>query len=519
MSASSGVEQPPASVAPEPHAAASSTRPGPLARVRARFAALPLALWACMAVAVMNAAVWSLIVPSFQGPDEPVHFGYVQYFGETGKIPRNLTPYYTPSGDAEVAFQGLPWSLTDHPSWSAEQNARVERELRRGDLGRVSERAAGYASNNPPLYYMLAAAPYRVAHGGTFYDRMYAARFFSSLLAGLTVGLIFMFLRELLPRRPWAWAVGALVVAFQPVFGFIGGVVNIDNLLWAESALLLWMLARSFRRGLTVRRGVAIGLAVLAGMLTKGSMFGLVPGVLLGLALLVWRPGAVPRRQALRGAVASVGVAAVPMALWLYANQALLDRSGESTSGGLAGAGGGEASIGGQLSYLWQFWLPKLPSQFDWFEIYPQYPLWDTVIQGFVGRFGWFQFGFSLTFAKVATVVFFVIFALAVAELWRCRAALRARWRELLVYGVLALGLIALVGVAGYRYKLETDGNFEQTRYYFPLIAFYGAMVALAARGVGRRYGPLAGIAFVVLAAAHGIFAQLLTVERYFVGT
>ena len=103
-------------------------------------------------------------------------------------------------------------------------------------------------------------------------------RLLSALIAGLTVAFTFLFLRELLPDSPWAWTVGALAVAFQPLFGFIGGGVTPDNLLFAASAALIWLLARAFRVGLTPRLGAAIGLAALAGVLTKQAMFGLLPG-------------------------------------------------------------------------------------------------------------------------------------------------------------------------------------------------------------------------------------------------
>ena len=65
-----------------------------------------------------------------------------------------------------------------------------------------------------------------------------AMRLFSSLFAGVMVFFAFMFLRELLPRSPWAWTVGGLVTAFQPVLGFLAGGVNNDNLAIAAAAAL-----------------------------------------------------------------------------------------------------------------------------------------------------------------------------------------------------------------------------------------------------------------------------------------
>jgi hypothetical protein len=53
-------------------------------------------------------------------------------------------------------------------------------------------------------------------------------------------------------------------------------------------------------------------------------------------------------------------------------------------------------------------------------------------------------------------------------------------------------------------------------RYLLPLLPLYGALLALAARGAGRRLLPVAGAAIVVLALAHDVFAQLLLVGRFY---
>ena len=44
----------------------------------------------------------------------------------------------------------------------------------------------------------------------------------------------------------------------------------------------------------------------------------------------------------------------------------------------------------------------------------------------------------------------------------------------------------------------------------------FAAILALAARGAGRRWGPAAGTLIVLLILAHDIFSQLLVVGRYY---
>jgi len=57
---------------------------------------------------------------------------------------------------------------------------------------------------------------------------------------------------------------------------------------------------------------------------------------------------------------------------------------------------------------------------------------------------------------------------------------------------------------------------FEQARYLFPVLALYGAFVALAVIGSGRRWEKAAGVTVVVLAVGHSLFSQLLTIDRFY---
>jgi hypothetical protein len=48
------------------------------------------------------------------------------------------------------------------------------------------------------------------------------------------------------------------------------------------------------------------------------------------------------------------------------------------------------------------------------------------------------------------------------------------------------------------------------------MLALWGALLALAARGAGRRWGPIVGVAIVSLVLAHDLFSQLLVISRYY---
>ncbi len=81
---------------------------------------------------------------------------------------------------------------------------------------------------------------------------------------------------------------------------------------------------------------------------------------------------------------------------------------------------------------------------------------------------------------------------------------------------VIGVGLIGEIAEAGIHYYVDSGYTFEQARYLFPLLAIYALMVVLAARALPRRWAPVLAAALVVLAMAHGFFAETLTISRYY---
>jgi hypothetical protein len=498
--------------------------------VRAQLELVPRAAWICALVGVLTATGWSLIVPLFQVPDEPAHIAYAQYLAETGRPPTGENDRRPFSQQERRLLDALHWKAVTHrpqnrPPGTATTRLRLDRLAERPG-NPVGEGGFTSATNNPPLYYGAAAVVYRLTPSTSLADRIHAMRLLSALLAGVTVLFTFLFLRELLPGTPWAWTVGALVVAFQPLFGFVSGGVNSDNLVFAASAGVFWALAASFRSGLTVRRGVWIGALVAAGMVGKINMLGLLPGVGIGLFLLVRRARGSGRTDALSGAILAAEIVAGVALVYMALNSLVWDRGlffgagGGHPLGSAAGAPGtGDAAhipsrtITDALSYGWQFYLPRLPFMESLFFEYPLRHIW---FNGFVGRFGWLDYALPGIVYNLALAFAGVVVVLAGRELNSHRATLRGRASELATYGAMGLGLLILVNGNGFAVRADGLEGFEQARYLLPLLALYGAIVALAARGVGRRWGPAAGILFVSLAIAHTVLAMLVTLTRYY---
>jgi hypothetical protein len=486
-------------------------------RLRGTLGRVPTAAWVCALAALANGLAWSLIVPPFEVPDENAHYAYVQQIAERGTLPHLIAHEgrLSPAEDAALSTIGFFWMVGErnNPAPFTQPQQRAIETVANADLSARGTGSALSATANPPLYYLLQAIPFKLAPTGTVLDRLAVMRAVSALMGGVTVLLIFMFLRELLPGCRLAWITGALLAAFQPLFGFMSGGVNNDDLLYLAAAGVLWGLARAFRRGLTPATGALIGAFVGLGLVTKLTLLGFVPAVALALVFLIRRAWSVDRPGAWRGATLAVGLSAAPVVVYVLLCHLVWHRS--LIPGGVGGvptSAGRVFDFREELSHVWQLFLPPLWMRHQ----FGYYPLWDTWFKGLVGRFGWLDYGFPSWVYGVALGCTGVVVALAVGGLVGRRRALLARLDELAVYALVAVGLCGEIGVQSYRYLIANGGQFEQARYLLPLLGLYAAVVALAVRRGGRRFGPVLAAGLLVLAIGHDVYAQMLTISRYY---
>ncbi|HEY3960202.1 MAG TPA: DUF2142 domain-containing protein [Solirubrobacteraceae bacterium] len=481
------------------------------------FHRFPLVAW-IMLVACLNAACWSIVSPPFEVVDELAHFSYVKQLAETGQLPRVIEGQA--SQEEAIAAKDLHYLATNEESGrdpiesQTEQNQLQHDLLSASRLPRDGSKAAGVATSEPPLYYTLEAIPYRIAYRGTLLARLQLMRLLSALMAAFTALFVYLFAREALPAVPRAWTVAGLGVALAPLVGSMSGAINPDAMLYAVSAALFYCFARAFRRGLTRRLAGAIGATIGIGLLTKLNFIGLLPGASIGLMMLVVR---VARQTSVRAAcwrlALACGIAAglvllVALAIVLTGNRQLHALGGDLSGYNRPG------SLMSEVGYIWQTYLPRLPGMTNDFPgIFPGRQLW---FNNFIGLYGWGDTVFPNWVYEVVMIPVAAIACLCCRAVFVGRAALRGRWTELLVYLLISIGVMTMVAIASYSNFPRIDAEYGRTRYLFPMLALLGAILALAARGAGRRWHPSAAVLIVMLVLAHDIFSQLLVISRYY---
>ena len=481
---------------------------------------LPRAAWICALVACLNAICWSIVTPPFEATDESDHFAYVKQLADTGSLP---TSGAEKTAEEELeALIGLHYYKVRqqperHTIASHAEQAELEQAMATGPHESGSP-AVGVALSQPPLYYALEAIPYSLAKHDSVLARLQLMRLMSALFAGLTALFTFLFIRETLPDAPWAWTVGGLSVALAPLLGFMSGVVNPDSMLFAVSAAAFYLLAREFRRGLSMRGAAALGAVTAVGLVTKLNFVGLLPGILLGLAVLAVRASRrSPGTGAWRMLALAVGIALSPVLLYvginLLSNRAALGAL-RVISFAIAGLPDVHGSLLMKLDYLWQLYLPRLSGTASYFPgLFPARQLW---FDGYVGLYGFLDTTFPGWVETLALIPAGAIALLCARSLVQARAELRRRVAETAVYASMGLGLLVIVGLSAYKVFPGIDAEYSQPRYLVPLIALLGVVLALAARGAGRRWGPVVGTLIVVLFLAHDIFSQMLVAGRFY---
>ena len=477
---------------------------------------VPTAAWVCALVALLNATAWSIIVPPFQGRDEVDHYAYVEQLVEGGTLPHEPEGFYSYSPGESHVMEALHYAEVRFtpftPSIStAAQQAALESAASSG-ASLESNGTAGGASSAPPLYYALETIPYSLGAGNPLVQ-LQLMRLLSVLLGAITAMLIFFFLREALPAVPWAATVGALCVALQPQFASTTASVNPDALMFALSAATFLCLARGFRRRLTPWLAVALGLATAAGLLTYYSYIGIALGAVGAVVVLAIRDARSRGRQALVAPAIAIGIGLSPGILDALAKAG----SGKHSFGPASSVAGtlGFSSLWHEISYIWEMYLPRLPGMTHYFAgISTWREIW---FDRFVGLYGWMDTMFPNWVENVALILALPVALLCARELILRRQTIRERLPELAGYAIVALGLLAMLGLSSYSSDaVKHEDALGEPRYVLPLLPLFAAAIVLAIRGGGRRFMPVVGVAMLMLFLGHDLFSQLQAIGRYY---
>lgn len=461
-----------------------------------------------VAVAVLtfgSAATWSGITPMMQSSDELSHAAYVQVFAELGHPPRDR------SNSGEVPEEMACWATvtrlqlarhyqTERPPWRRSGEDPCAGMNRKKD-------AAQYQAAQPPAYYAMAMLGYRTAAvlDRPLPDRLLLARLISALLAALTVVGSFLLVREAFPASPWPARAGALAAGLQPVMMFNHGVINSDALVFATTAAIAAVLARTWRRGPTLRRALLLGALIGLGLLAKITFILVVPIAIAVQLFTHLRRRELPLRRRLGLVAAGWGTALVPALAYLFLGSAIWEPDAQEEAHISPPTAVGKLRL---ASYVWQAFLPPLPFMEDEFPG-RRPPAMYVLLNGTTSRLGWWDdYGIGGPWSTLLIVGCVALVGFAVVA-----AARRRAWRlPLAVAAAVAAAYTALLIAA-----LFLPNDFQvQGRYMATLTPLWALAAGTAVAALRPRWQPHAGAVLAVGMAGWTGLALAATVGRWY---
>jgi 4-amino-4-deoxy-L-arabinose transferase-like glycosyltransferase len=366
------------SPAPSP---ASQDGAGTLPPARPRL--LPRARWAKLALAfllvftLVRGGMWAMTQPYFWAPDEDYHFLYVEYLTTQHALPSPDKPLYPDEYPLVIgAMKYDQYSSGPRVDFSGDPKASVRRLDHLPAHDRDPHVAGrGVAVVHAPLYYLAGALVNGTLDDRSPFTRIAAVRWVSSVF-----GVLFVFCAWLLAaqvfRREFLQLTVALLVAVQPMVGFISGIVSNDIAVSAGFAGALALLLFLVRTPPRAAQGLWVGGAIALALLVKSTALALLPlAVLAYLAQgLTWRDR---WREALRSAAIALGAIAV-LAGWWYVRSVIVygSATGQTTQVVPHGSGEPVSHVFSLISewtrltyrtYWWHFYWWEAPRNSIWF--------------------------------------------------------------------------------------------------------------------------------------------------------
>lgn len=489
--------------------------------MRRTLRAVPAPLLALLGAVLLLGVAWTFAVPPFQVPDEGVHVAYTQSIAARGELPgHGPAVLSTDENVALVTAQrgGIRNNMFPRPEWSARAYRRWERTATH--LPDSNGGAYFPQSENPPLYYLYEALPYLAASGGDFFDRLQLMRLWSALLLLVTTTGAWLLAGEVFGRDRLLQLAAASLAGLQPMVTFITSGVNPDAGIIALWSLAFWLGARVLRRGLSVRDGVALGLVVGLAVTEKATSWALVPAALLALVVGFRRARAARVPDAGLRLGTALAAFVLPAGAWVVTATALgrgVTNHAAHRPGIANPSLGSVHSLREFASYVWQYYLPRLPFQTPFQDVGDFgrrfYTTWHET--GWAA-FGWLEvrlpeWTYSLLGLVSAAAILGGVAALA-------RADLRRRVDAALV-GFLLLAAAALMLVlhwVDYTYLTIAHHAVEQGRYVLPLVAVAGLAVAGAVSLAPPRFrAPIVGVLIAGLLTLQ-VGSLAVVAEHYF---
>lgn len=244
---------------------------------------------------ILKGFLISGLFPIFQGPDEPVHYGTVQYFAETENktweiyqredrgVYGNINTFHLSEEIKQTAnilkFNEITFKKNNSQEFSEELYfGKSEEDINTNIWKHYTDIYPVNKASGNPFYYFLASLIEKTFSSENILVRFFLIRFFSVFLGALMVFLAYLISRKIGFSEKISLLLSA-IIAFQPMFSFMSAIVNLDVLLFFAFTLFSYGAVCLLKNGIAAKNILILVASAIIGILTKG------PGVVLVIAL------------------------------------------------------------------------------------------------------------------------------------------------------------------------------------------------------------------------------------------
>jgi hypothetical protein len=213
---------------------------------------------------------YSVVTPVFEMSDETRHYAVVKFIADERRLPVQ-TPgeaqrHWSHEGNQPPLYYGLAALLTGWINTGAWDDVYWYNP--HTSVG-IPLRAD---NKNMTIHTVREAFPWQ-----GYALAVHLVRFLSVAMGMVTVGFGYAIALEMFKGDRWLATGATTITAFNPMFVFISGAVNNDNLVIAFCAAATWLLIRIAKQGATLKRVMLLGLLIGLGALSKLYALGLLP--------------------------------------------------------------------------------------------------------------------------------------------------------------------------------------------------------------------------------------------------
>ncbi len=235
--------------------------------------------------------VYAVQTPRWEAPDEPAHYNYVVDIAEKHRLPVLHMGDYPHQYLEEIKAAKFPPHMSIEP--------------------------IRYESHQPPLYYLLAAAVYKIIGSLVADGQFLALRLLSVLLGCLLLLVSYAIVKEVLPDQEFLALTATAMIATVPMHIAMTAAINNDALAELILASIILLCIKHLKSGLSTRQVSALGFLLALALLTKTGIY--VPAVVSVVFSFAVRAGSQGARVFLRQ-VGLISGLALLSAWWFVRN-------------------------------------------------------------------------------------------------------------------------------------------------------------------------------------------------------